>query len=357
MRKHNTTAALILAAVTLLTACKAPRDTTTVTEANPTETVELATMPAFTGQNDSEEETTEVILPPVHTETHITDTEESGSALPAEYEIAGEYVSVTIDHSLIPPYNGTPYVDVTWKDSDLSSFWNLPKGQIVLSPYDQLGRCGSAIVHAVSDLLPTGERGSTGMAKPSGWVQNKYEGIVDSEPPYIYNRAHLLMWAVTGLTDTQENLITGTRYFNMESMLPTELEVVRYIENGGELLYRVTPIFSGDNLLAEGVLMEAVSGDGTFSICRFAYNVQPGIILDYRTGNNWPEGTAETSEENGETQNDGSAVFILNTGTHKFHVPGCESVADIKEKNRQDYTGPREELINMGYDPCKRCNP
>ena len=187
----------------------------------------------------------------------------------------------------IPPYvsepwveinNGIPYLEKPTPDTQV---------YIILSPHDSLYRCGPAIMLAGPETIPTEERGSTGTEKPSGWHQNKYPGIVDSDPPYLLNRAHLLMFALSGLTSTTENLITGTRYFNTVAMLPTELEVVRHVEDTGHhVLYRVTPIFSGDNLLAEGVLMEAIGLEDDFAICRFAYNVQPGILIDYATGEN-----------------------------------------------------------------------
>lgn len=163
--------------------------------------------------------------------------------------------------------------------------------KIELSALDLLGRCGPAMMIAGPETIQTAERGSTGQCKPSGWHQNKYPDVVDSEPPYLYNRSHLMMWFMSGLNDTEENLITGTRYFNAAGMLQVEEEVSDYILTTGEhVKYRVTPIYSGDNLLASGVLMEAASieTDG-LRVCRFVYNVQPGVHLDYATGENWLE--------------------------------------------------------------------
>lgn len=184
------------------------------------------------------------------------------------------------------PYSGEPstvvHGDIPFleKPDDATPY-------IILTPYDSLGRCGACIMLAGPETIQYGERGSTGQAKPSGWHQAKYPGIVDSEPPYLMNRAHLLMWALSGLTDTGENLISGTRYFNTEAMLPIELAVVRHVEQAGtHILYRVTPIFEGDNLLASGVLMEAIGLEDDFHLCRYAYNVQPGVYIDYATGQN-----------------------------------------------------------------------
>lgn len=165
-----------------------------------------------------------------------------------------------------------------------------------------------------------------------------------------------------------QNLITGTRYLNVQGMLPFETKVCDYVKNtGNHVLYRVTPIFDGDNLLADGVLMEAYSvedaGEG-ICFCVFAYNVQPGIGIDYATGDNWAESSgtyqsteASVAEETPAPQESQGITYVLNTNTKKFHYPTCSSVDDMKEKNKQTYTGSREEVINMGYVPCKRCNP
>lgn len=138
--------------------------------------------------------------------------------------------------------------------------------------------------------MPTVERGDIGSIRPSGWYQAKYEGIVDSTPPFLYNRCHLIAYCLTGQNANEKNLITGTRYLNVNGMLPFEEQVARYLDqNDHHVLYRVTPIFEGDNLLASGVLMEAYSvedeGSG-ISFCVYCYNVQPGISIDYRTGEN-----------------------------------------------------------------------
>jgi len=253
----------------------------------------------------------------------------------------------------IPEYDGNPYVDFPVADSVFEREWKEMKpGEIILSEFDSLGRCGPAIIRATKETMPKVERGSTGLAKPSGWVQNKYPGIVDSDPPYLYNRAHLLMWAISGLTDETRNLITGTRYFNTVCMLPTEIEVAQFIERSGQnVLYRVTPVFIGDNLLASGVLMEAESEDHSFQIRRFAFNVQPGVVIDYVTGNNWIVEGNENLAAQEET------TYVLNTNTRKFHYPDCDSVREMNTKNRQDFTGTRQEIIDMGYNPCGACSP
>ena len=158
------------------------------------------------------------------------------------------------------------------------------------SELDYLGRCGTATVMLDRSMMPTEERGSIGEIKPTGWVQEKYPGIVDSEPPYLYNRCHLIAYALTGQNANEKNLITGTRYFNVEGMLPFEESVMRYLDNSeNHVLYRVSPYFKDDELLARGVEMEAYSiEDNGEGICFhvFVYNIQPGIVLNYKTGEN-----------------------------------------------------------------------
>lgn len=193
--------------------------------------------------------------------------------------------------SNIPKYSGKMYIVVNddipfFKDSDLTT-----SSYVRYSPLDSLGRCGSNVMVVSAEELPEGERGEIGQFRPSGWHQNKYPGIVDSDPPYVVNRSHLLMWAMIGDdSNRSENLITGTRKFNVEGMLPNEMIVLDYMKNSdNHVLYRVTPHFDGDNLMADGVLIEAMSVEDngeTLHLCRWVYNVQPGVIFDYKTGNN-----------------------------------------------------------------------
>lgn len=188
----------------------------------------------------------------------------------------------------VPAYSGLPYTEVNGnkpffeeKDYSIKSFEHY-------SSLDLLGRCGAAYANVSRELMPTEERGNIGKIKPTGWVQEKYEGIVDANPPYLYNRCHLIAYCLTAENANEKNLITGTRYMNVEGMLPFEERVARYLDqNDNHVLYRVTPIFEGLNLLASGVLMEAYSvednGEGV-CFCVYCYNVQPGIKIDYRTG-------------------------------------------------------------------------
>ena len=288
----------------------------------------------------------------------------------------------------IPAYDGKAYVAVNnnepfFTDSDMTTtaFENY-------SDLDSLGRCGVAYANICKDIMPTEERGKIGMIKPSGWHTVKYDVIKDR---YLYNRCHLIGYQLAGENANPKNLITGTRYLNVEGMLPFENLVADYVNNtGNHVLYRVTPMFSGSNLVANGVLIEAksVEDDGggiLFNV--YCYNVQPGVTIDYATGDsalaedlateNVQETAQETSvadgkqssenavaavqEETSAEQDGGHAKeeqdYVLNKNTKKFHYPWCSSADDIKKKNRKDFTGTREEVISQGYVPCKRCNP
>lgn len=167
----------------------------------------------------------------------------------------------------------------------------------IYSDLDSLGRCGVAYANICKELMPTDARGSISSVKPSGWHSVKYD-IVDGK--YLFNRCHLIGFQLAGENANERNLITGTRYLNIEGMLPFENLVADYVnETGGHVLYRVTPVFIGDNLVADGVLMEGWSvedeGEGV-CFCVFAYNAQPGIAIDYVTGDSWEDATVGKAE-------------------------------------------------------------
>ena len=204
------------------------------------------------------------------------------------------------------------------------------------SDLDELGRCGVAYANICKELMPTEERGAIGMVKPTGWHTVKYDNV---EGKYLYNRCHLIGYQLAGENANEKNLITGTRYLNVTGMLKFEDQVADYVnETNHHVLYRVTPVFEGDNLVASGVEMEAYSvedkGEGV-SFHVFLYNVQPGITIDYATGESWLD-DSKTTEDNEKTLN-----YVLNTNTHKFHKGNCESVRDIADSNKEVYTGNR----------------
>ena len=200
---------------------------------------------------------------------------------------------VDSDSDSIPAYSGEDHIILNNGIPCFNS-WDLKNihGE-KYSGLDELGRCGAVIAMLDRTMMPTGERGEIGQIKPTGWVQNKYEGIIDSNPPYLYNRSHLIAYALTGQNANELNLITGTRYMNATTMLPWEEKVMRYFDRSdNHVLYRVTPYFKGNELLARGVEMEAYSvEDNGAGVCYhvFVYNIQPGIVIDYATGANREE--------------------------------------------------------------------
>ena len=251
----------------------------------------------------------------------------------------------------IPPFSGEPYVAVNGNEPSFLPGEMTTSSYEVYSPLDALGRCGVASACVGVDLMPTEERESIGQVKPSGWQTVKYD-CVDGK--YLYNRCHLIGFQLTGENANKQNLITGTRYMNVEGMLPFENMVADYVkETGNHVLYRVTPIYDGDALVAGGVQMEALSvedeGKGvSFNV--YVYNCQPGVEIDYATGASWLEG-GERPETPAET------AYILNTSSKKFHLPDCAGASTIKAENREEYSGTREELTEQGYKPCGTCKP
>lgn len=261
------------------------------------------------------------------------------------------------DPSKLPEYSEDAWVTVNGDVPYFTEDELTTETYTHLSELDELGRCGPGIMCAGSETMPDGERGEIGMIKPTGWVQEKYPDVIEESPSYLYNRAHILMWALSGVNADERGLITGTRYMNIEGMLPNEETVVDYIEETGEhVMYRVTPVFTGDNLLADGVLMEArsVESDGLM-FCRYAYNVQPGIVIDYATGESYAESADNQTRE--PVQGNSDETYIGNKNSMIFHLPDCVSVGKMKEKNKVYFYGSSEEPISQGYDPCGGCNP
>ena len=269
-----------------------------------------------------------------------------------------ENVPAYADVAEVPDYEGEPYVVLNDNEPYFAEAELTTEAYEDYSSLDALGRCGEAEACIGEELMPTGERESISSVKPTGWVNEKYDSV---DGGYLYNRCHLIGYQLSGENANEENLITGTRYMNVEGMLPFEDMVADYVhETDNHVMYRVTPVFEGDDLVASGVQMEAESveddGEGvSFNV--YVYNVQPDITIDYATGENWetPENGTAGNPSSGDTS--GQQTYILNTNTHKFHLPDCSGVADIKGKNREEYTGTREELTSQGYEPCGRCHP
>lgn len=287
----------------------------------------------------------------------------------------------------VPAYSGKPYTAVNNNEPYFTSDNLTTEAFENYSELDALGRCGVAYANVCLETMPTEKRGSISEVKPTGWHSVKYDNV---DGKSLYNRCHLIGYQLTAENANQQNLITGTRYLNVDGMLPFENMVADYVkETDNHVLYRVTPIFTGDNLVADGVLMEGYSvedeGDG-ICFCVYAYNVQPGITIDYATGDSWlssekgnsdsssggnsavsqsaadKSGTQQAAVQTESVKETSTPVstgteYILNTNTKKFHYPSCSSVKQMKASNKKEYTGSRDDLIAQGYDPCKKCNP
>ncbi len=260
------------------------------------------------------------------------------------------------DYSFVPDYSGEPSIII---NNNVPFFTNEDRkcepGLEVYPPVDDLDRCSTVYACIGKETMPAEgeERGSIGMVKPSGWHTIKYPEIIDDL--YLYNRCHLIGWQLGGENANEYNLITGTRYMNVSGMLQYEDRVADYVNNtGNHVLYRVTPLFIDNELVARGVLMEAESVEDTgLCFCVWCYNVQPGIEIDYLTGDSRvAENPVDFNAQTGV-----KVDLVLNTHTMRAHLTTCSSVQDIKPSNRMDYHGTIEDVQNMGYIPCGNCHP
>ena len=292
--------------------------------------------------------------------------EDSSGALDSKDKVDGPQEDLVNNNSYvsldaIPAYDGKAYVAVNnnepfFTDSDMTTtaFENY-------SDLDSLGRCGVAYANICKDIMPTEERGKIGMIKPSGWHTVKYDVIKDR---YLYNRCHLIGYQLAGENANPKNLITGTRYLNVEGMLPFENLVADYVNNtGNHVLYRVTPMFSGSNLVANGVLIEAKSvedngGGILFNV--YCYNVQPGVGINYENGDSWLDGTTgsassgsdSSAAENSAADSSNSETMVHITATgKKYHRAGCRTL------KKSDTEVTLDEAKSMGLSPCGICNP
>ena len=292
----------------------------------------------------------------------------------------------------IPDYSGSAYVEINGGDPFFKSSEITTNAFEKYSELDALGRCGVAFACIGIEIMPTEDRSDIASITPTGW---EYGGVSNNntydfvENNYVYNRCHLIGFQLAGENDNEKNLITGTRYMNIEGMLPFENMVADYVEDSGNhVMYRVTPIYNGLDYVARGVLMEAYSVEDNgrgIKFCIYAYNVQPGVTIDYFTGVNVANGeklpATDTDDGRDENQgnasagtnpdktdkeddtnkdkipNDGEYDYVLNTNSKKFHIPGKSCANSISDKNRENYCGTREELIADGYTPCGICKP
>lgn len=269
--------------------------------------------------------------------------------------------SVSLDLQKLPEYTGTPYVTINGNEPEFNADAFTTQSFETYSSLDYLGRCGTAYANIGTDLMPDEDRESISQIHPTGWQSTAYD-IVDGE--YLYNRCHLIAFQLAGENANEKNLITGTRYMNVEGMLPFEERVADYVrDTGNHVLYRVTPVFSGTELVARGVQMEGESvedqGKGiSFNV--YVFNVQPGIEIDYATGDSRLALSGEDQDENtpppSPAENE-EGSYVLNNFSHKFHLPSCDGAASMNPANKEFYSGSREELIQEGYSPCQSCCP
>lgn len=283
-----------------------------------------------------------------------------GGEAETEQRQVGGYASV----EGIPDYDGKAYVELEGNQPRFTQEELTTAAYEFYSELDSLGRCGYTMACVGKEIMPTEDRGDISSVKPTGWKNKEYSAdLVDGR--YLYNRCHLIGFQLTGENANKKNLITGTRYLNIEGMLPFENQIADYVkETGNHVMYRVTPIFVGNNLLASGVRMEGYSvEDNGEGICFhvFAYNVQPGITINYATGANWLNGDAEavtTGTEAAEsTVPEGEPTYVINKNTGKFHKPTCPGVQDMNPNNREDFYGTKQELLDDGYMICGTCKP
>ena len=328
--------------------------------------------------NDTQAETTEELTSEsdkTEDKTSEENATEESSEETTENVNTNEYKEAnSADNSVsYPEYIGDAYVELN--DNNPLFTEEEKKSTTAFEEYsdlDKLGRCGVAFANICPELMPTEERGEIGSVKPSGWHTVKYPEIIEDN--YLYNRSHLIAYSLAGENANEKNLITGTRYLNQETMQIFELRVLDYVrDSGNHVLYRVTPVFEADNLLASGVQMEAWSvEDSGKGICFnvYCYNVQPGIDIDYATGESRvaedtnvqaaTESTTEISVESSSSSSssdfaDQERTYILNTNTKKVHLPDCRSVKDMADHNKEECVGTLNDIKNKGYTPCKRC--
>ena len=310
----------------------------------------------------------------------------------------------------IPAYTGALCIDInhgmpgfTAQDEARGTFMQF-------SDLDFEGRCGTAFARIGPDTVSNEKRGDISQVHPSGWVQRKYSFVDDG---MLYNRSHLIAHQLCGENANEKNLITGTRTFNAVGMLYYEELVGDYVRStGNHVLYRVTPLFAANDLVARGVQMEAKSIEDNGEAVQFnvfVYNVEPGVAIDYVTGESWESsetpqvtskgsatittaaaaradkaaaGSVNGSKADGESSSGSDASssgndagdgagrnsassqgaseqqdYILNVKNKKFHKPDCSAGPDISSANKQNFTGTRDQLIARGYSPCGICKP
>lgn len=248
--------------------------------------------------------------------------------------------------SVLTEYCDAPYIIINNNKPMFKDYEIISDSFEYYSSLDNLGRCDVAMASVAKDLMPTEKRESISSVKPTGWINKSYDIISGG---YLYNRCHLIGYQLTGENANERNLITGTKYLNIEGMLPFENTVDDYIEKtNNTVMYRVTPVFTENNLVADGVLMEAYSiednGAG-ISFCIYCYNVQPNIYIDYATGD------SRIAENNNisTTKSQEINVKVYRTPTGKsYHF-------DIDCGGKNSFETVLEKALADGLTPCKKC--
>lgn len=246
----------------------------------------------------------------------------------------------------VPQYKGDPYIVIDENEPGFTEEEITDQSFESYSELDSLGRCGQATASVGKNIMPTQKREGIGQVKPSGWHTVKYDNV---DGKYLYNRCHLLGYQLTAENANEKNLITGTRYMNVEGMLPFENMVADYVkETGNHVMYRVTPIFEGENLVAKGVEMEARSVEDqgeSISFHVFVYNVQPNIEIDYATG--------ESREEKADTRKE-SMEIRGNTRSRIYHCPGQAAYEEMADSKYLKIFHSEAEAKDAGYRKAKR---
>ena len=267
--------------------------------------------------------------------------------------ICSALAATSFTYSSVEAYSGSPYAEVNGNVPEFEPEEYTYSSFETYSELDSLGRCGEAYACVGTDIMPTEPRGPISSVIPTGWINVKYEIVSGG---YLYNRCHLIGFQLTGENANPLNLITGTRYLNVDGMLPFEDAVADYVKaTDNHVLYRVTPVFEGDELVARGVLMEALSmedGGAGVCFCVFCYNVQPGISIDYATG------ASALAKSAGRTYTVAvEMTFVVNVNTKKYHLPTCSYAASMSAKNRLEITATSGRMAEFGCAPCARCHP
>lgn len=355
MKHTNRFLALFLSLIMLLSFAGCNSDTYDYTDSS-------TGQPTISTEEDStKSDTDSQIQPEQSSAVESMDKKDSSSVTekPGGTISVGTGTAKAVEPSTLPAYSGSAYTVLNGNQPNFSASELTTVGYEKYANLDSLGRCGVALASCGKEIMPTDgeERGSISSIKPTGWVQAKYDGISGG---YLWNRCHLIGWQLSAENANKQNLITGTRYMNIEGMLPFENMAADYIrETGNHVAYRITPIFEGNNLVCSGVQMEAYSiedaGDGIcFNV--YCYNVQPGISINYATGDSsGPSGSTTTITPSIEQDNtndnqaaSGDMVWIPNSGSKYHSRSGCSNMKNPRQVTKQ-------EAENEGYEPCKKC--